>query len=365
MIIYYSMIIWIILVAIFANFRKSEYDLQEDGQIPMSYAIITFAYIIFWAGIRSGVADTAEYIRSFNAIPSSIADWENIKLSAKAPGFTWLQVFFKTFISENYHWFFMIIAIVQGVSVMKTFRRYSEEFFFSSLLFVLSLNFTWMLNGIRQFIPVTILFGCLPWLVEKKWLPFHLVVLFLSTIHFTALIMIPIYWIVTSPAWSKQVLISSAILVIFTLFSGAFTDLLEGVLSNTAYKGSTDQFANDDGVHPLRVIVAAIPAFLAFICRNQIEDDPNKGLLDILTNMSAICASLYLVGMVTSGILIGRLPIYCELYGYILLPYLFNHYFPELERRILYLVSLVGYGMWFYLQSEGLYYVSEITGLKL
>lgn len=45
--------------------------------------------------------------------------------------------------------------------------------------------------------------------------------------------------------------------------------------------------------------------------------------------MSIVSASIYLVSMFTSGIFIGRLPIYCSLYSYVLLPWEIKHLFNE------------------------------------
>lgn len=45
--------------------------------------------------------------------------------------------------------------------------------------------------------------------------------------------------------------------------------------------------------------------------------------------MSIVSAGIYLVSMFTSGIYIGRLPIYCSLYSYVLLPWEIKHLFNE------------------------------------
>lgn len=60
--------------------------------MPIAYAIIIFGYYIFWIGMRKYIADTTQYIYSFNAIPNDFSeawgeiDWDgkykNIKMLA-------------------------------------------------------------------------------------------------------------------------------------------------------------------------------------------------------------------------------------------------------------------------------------------
>ena len=74
------MIIWIVVLGIWnklvmqAQGETQRFtQKQRDYKVPMYLAILTFGYIIFWVGMRSGVADTKAYINSFNAYPSSLA----------------------------------------------------------------------------------------------------------------------------------------------------------------------------------------------------------------------------------------------------------------------------------------------------
>ena len=68
------MIVWIVVLGIWNKLVKQSQEKtqrfiqkQSDYKVPMYLAILTFGYIIFWVGMRSGVADTRAYINSFNA----------------------------------------------------------------------------------------------------------------------------------------------------------------------------------------------------------------------------------------------------------------------------------------------------------
>ena len=101
------------------------------------------------------------------------------------------------------------------------------------------------------------------------------------------------------------------------------------------------------GVNPIRVLVYSVPALLAFLLRRQIQerDDPR---IDLFVNMSIISAAIYLIGMVTSGIMIGRLPIYVSLYGYALLPYEFDCIPSKRKASILKVTAIALYVAYYY-----------------
>lgn len=361
MIIYYSMIGWIIFVYfLLKGFLKGE----QVRWVPMFFAILTFGYIIFWVGMRSGVADTAAYISGFRSYGTS---WQEIwefwqDPDAKAPGFATFNILFKRYISVDYHKWLMTIAIITGVPIAITLQKRSCNFFYSAFLFMVMLHYTWMLNGMRQFIVVAIMFLCSGWIVENKWLRYMIVLLLLSTVHYTALIMLPIYWIVKEKPWSSKVIFFILLVLGCAVFTEPFVDALEGALENTAYSGTTQQFAMDDGVNPLRVLVMCVPPAVAFWRRRELELRNNR-YINICVNMSVVAAGLYFIGIFTSGIMVGRLPIYFEVHNLILLPYLFDYCFNEKERTIMYMMCTIGYIIFFYLQSGNAYYVSDLTGL--
>ena len=365
MIIYHSMIAWIVVMAGLYTFAKQTDVIrgEKNDEVPLIFAVVTFGYIVFWSGMRSGVADTAVYIDMFEALEENIFNipqyWFN---DAKGPGFRTLGVLFKSLISDNYHMWFTFIATVSGVGIMYTLKKHSVNFFYSAFLFIVTLNFYWLLNGIRQFLVAAVLFGLSDWVIQRKTVPFMIAILLLSTIHSTVLIMIPIYFIVTGRPFGGKIIFFSVILIGCIVFLEPFTEILNTALAETNYSGAVEQFAQDDGVNPIRVLVMAIPSVIALMGRKQLEQLGNT-YINVCVNMSFVSAGLYFIGMFTSGILVGRLPIYFELYNMILLPFLIENIFNYRSSKFIYILCTIGYLGFYILQSGPLYYISEITGL--
>lgn len=375
MIIYWSMILWVPLIYfVYSMGHKEEvmltdYNIQQGIQkkIPLAYAIVVFGYFIFWIGMRKYVADTSAYIGMFQSVPSDFSTaWNQINWEGKNPGFDIFNIIFKCFISQDFQWWLMTIAIISGVCIMVVLRKYSCDFFFSSFLFMTLLTYTWMMNGMRQFICVAVLFLCCDWIKDGKFIRFLIAVLLMSTFHMTALLMIPIYFVARSKPWDKKIGLFIVGIILICIFAEPFFSGVDSALGNTAYAGATSQFEEDDGVNPLKFLFIAIPAVIAFWKRDVLRQYYEKNaLLPICINMSLIASALYFVGIFTSGILIGRLPIYAEVYDLILIPYLLNVCFSKTERSIIKPVYVLFLILFFYLLSNGMGYHSDITGYIL
>lgn len=371
MIIYNSMIVWIVVLGIWNKFVKQSQEKtqrfvqkQRDYKVPMYLAILTFGYIIFWVGMRSGVADTRAYISMFEGYPTSLATmlqyWDFSE--NKSPGFITFSILFKHFISTDYHVWLMTIAILSGIPIMLILRKRSKYFFYSSFLFMTGLIFFWMLNGMRQFWAASIVFLFSDWIEKRKTIPFILVVLIAATIHFTVLVMIPMYFVATAKPFGKKVILFLILLLIAVIFLEPFVGAMEDVLEGTAYAGSTAQFAEDDGVNPIRVLVMSVTPAIAF-CGRKVLEKKADDFINICINMSVICAGIYFLGIFTSGILVGRLPIYFEIYNLILIPYLLKECFTRESSKIMFALCTIGFLGFYYLQMKNSYYVSEFTGI--
>ncbi len=70
-----------------------------------------------------------------------------------------------------------------------------------------------------------ILFFAIQLVIKGKFIPYSIIVLFLYTFHASALIMIPIYFIVRAVAWSKR---TKIIILLAAIFFLGFNKLMPG-----------------------------------------------------------------------------------------------------------------------------------------
>lgn len=377
MTVYWFMMAWVILFGILAQVTSKKVCVGEylgeevyEARVHLFMAIVTFAVIVFFAGARSYVADTTAYIKMFNDYPLlQNAHGVIFAEGAREPGFRLFSILIKTFISDNYTVWLSIIAVISGICVMYPLYKYSCNFGVSAFLFMASCQFMWMFNGMRQFLAAAIIFSSTGLILKNKTLLYILIVCVLSTIHQSALLLIPMYFIAQGEPWNKRTLLFIGCIVLAMVFTSKFTNLLTDVVEQTDYASSVNEFkATDDGTSPIRILVESIPIIMAFFYRNKIKDKLTP-IIKLSINMSLIASGLYIISKIaSSGILLGRLPIYFSMYNLILLPWLLNNIFDKREKDLVYYIMVICYFVFFYYQMViawgGMEYFSQILNLK-
>ncbi len=352
---YLLILLWIGLCAFFARYVKvTKTELVccvEEERYHWLFAFIMFLPIILMAGFRDRwFADTSLYVYEYLKMPNTFSEIPSfLEQFSKDKGFSVLSILIKMIIGNNYRSYLIIIAAFQGAVVFSFFRKYSFHYVFSVFLFVVSTDYiSWMFNGIRQFLAVVIVLCATPFLLKKKWIPLLIVILLASTVHQSALIMIPIVLIAQGKAWNKKTLLFIGVVLIAILFLDVFTNVLDESLQNTQYKNVVKDYTewNDDGTNPIRVFVYAIPTIISLLGRKQIENS-GSSLVNICVNLSIISTGIYIVSIFTSGIFLGRLPIYISLFNYILLPWEINHIIPFKYKNV-FIVSIISMYIIFY-----------------
>lgn len=317
------------------------------------FAFIVFLPIFIMTVYGRVRADTWAYLSGFAALRTDAAGALAAIQTAKDPGFTVFGLIVKTIFGSNKTAYRFLIAVVHTVPLVLILRKYSENYVFSIFLFIaLGYHLGWMMNGLRQFMAVSIIFAATPWLIKQETVKTIPIILLAATFHKTALIFLPIMFIVRGPVWEKKTIAFSIAIVAGMVFISRYASVFDSVADSLGYSLTESKAGGDDGVNPLRVLVNAIPMLLSIVFRNDIRKD-NNPLINMCVNMSVITSGVYLIGMITSGIMIGRLPIYTSLYDLILMPYLIRRFNSQKMSQIIFLGSIALYVVYCYIQVGG------------
>ena len=315
---------------------------------------LAFPYWL-WAAGRRYFGDSWAYLTSFHKAPGSLQELGSyVMTSDKDKGFSALVVLIKALVGDSDILYFGVIAGIQILCLVYVYRKYSSSYWVSMFLFVASTDYlSWMQNGMRQFLACALIFAGFTWMVQKKYLPLILLILLASTIHGSALIMLPIVFLVQGKAMSKRTVFTVAAMLLIVLSIDKFTPLLGELLADTQYSDmmGNEIWASDDGTNVIRVLVYSVPALLAIAGRHYIwqEDDP---VINLSVNCSLITMGLYAIAAVSSGIYIGRLPIYTTLMGYISLPWILDHMFTKGSAQFMKVMMVLGFLAFFYFQMH-------------
>ena len=352
------LLLWIFAVAyIYILIPVQNYEFVcgvRVKRVKWFFAFLLFVPVIFMVATRpNSIGDTYAYEQFFSNLPNSLIQLlRYVPTVSKDRGFSLLSGIIKIIFGESTVIYFLILAIVQSISLIYVYRKYSVNYWISMFLFIASTDYlSWMYNGVRQFTAVAIIFAATPLILKKKWIFLIPIIFLASTIHGSALLMLPIVFIVQGRAWNKKTVLLILICVIIFAFADQFTNSLEILLSDTQYTNvvSDWQEMNDNGTNLVRVLVYSVPALLSFFARKKISYI-NNPVINLSTNMSIISAAIYLISAGTSGVFLGRLPIYTSLYGYLLLPYLLNEMFTKNSSKLMYIIMIFAYLLFYYYQ---------------
>lgn len=338
------------------RFYREEYNEligEYSWHVKPLFAFIVMVPVIWMAMNRRYVGDTEMYINTFMNMPeitSISAAIEYFSTRMKDGGYYTFVALLKTIFGDNFRLYLLTMALIHACSVVFLYRKYTYSIIFPLFLFIASTDYiSWMFNGMRQFTAVCIVLMATPFMLKRKIVPAIAIILFASLFHQTALLMIPIFLIAGGESWNKKTMFFIFAVLVAIVFVDRFTGILDFALSDTQYKNVVSDYTawGDDGTNPIRVLVYSIPALLSFVYRNKIIEESNP-IYNFCTNMSIISMGLYLLSMATSGIFIGRLPIYASLYSYILLPWEIDTFFGN-NRDFVKNVAILGYiGFYFF-----------------
>lgn len=338
--------------------QKYEYVLgKKEIRWNVLPAILMVVPYIVWAGFRTDIfGDTAVYRQNFINAPNTFNQiFQYVSEFDKDKGFRVITAFIKVVFGNSDIFYFILLATIQMLIIAFIYRKYSCNYWLSIFLFIASTDYmSFAHNGLRQFMAVTIMMVGFPLLLKKKYVPLIILILLAATMHASALLMLPIVFIVQGKAWNKRTLICLIFTVIAIIFVDQFTNILDDALVNTQYSNMVTDWIEweDDGTNPIRVFIYCIPMILSLLGMKWIKNS-NDPIVHILTNFSIITAAFGLVSMVTSGIFIGRLIIYGSIYSTsLLLPWEIEQIFTKNSARVVNGLMIIGYLGFYYYQMH-------------
>ena len=222
-------------------------------------------------------------------------------------------------INKNPQFIMFIMSCINIIPVVIMLKNKSNNFVISIYLYITMMLYYSAFNGIRQWIASVLLFCSLKYVIRKNLKKYIICVIIATTIHISALIMLPVYFIVNFKPFGKKFMLVIGIFIIlsFTLIPilSNFSILAQG----TKYEAYTTQSAEDDGVNIFRVLVASIPVLISFFWYSKLKaENENR----ILINYSVLNVLIWILALTNTYM--ARFTMYFELYNLLLYPKIIN-----------------------------------------
>ena len=320
---------------------------------PLLIFLFGFA-IIFVASFREGFVDTRVYKHLYSLAG---VEWENAfndVLPIKDRGFSLMMIFLNQ-ISPDPQLLVIVTSVITFAIYIHTIRTYANDLPFSLFLFFI-LTFLSSINGIRQVLAGAILTLALPWIRDKKTIPYILLVLLLSTLHASILVMIPLYFVISGKRMNGGMWVF-LFAVVFCFFEPDTTYRVMGViLEDSVY---VDYLENESQMGVMRFLVALVPAVLAIlysVVQAQNKDGEQKSgknylsqrMTDVLINMEIVNFGFVALGM--KMVYFARISLYFSTVLPLLLPVMIDGIFEERSAKVVKTLATVLYFVYYLYQ---------------
>ena len=345
-------------VTIFAMFmavlshRFSDYD-PIKGEYRHKERLFYFAMsvaMILFAGLRTYYNDTYTYLvgyRQLEADPERYRNLEGLKLGDN-PGFIFLQGILLE-MGASSQTFLMAFAIFTYGTYLWFFRKYSCNIWMTILMFFSIAGFTFALGAMKQCTAMAICLIATDRAINRKYIPFVVLVLLASLIHPYALMYLIVPFLFFRP-WSKYTLI---MLIVFGAIGFGMESLIGTLLNVTDMLGESYNAASfvGEGVNPLRLLTVAVPSVLAFISADQIRENNERDKY-LITNLTMLNAEIMFVALFGTANYFARLANYFVPFQALSIPWLLKM-FDQRSRKTVTLLAVIGYTL-FFIYSQGI-----------
>ena len=341
------------------------------------YMMLAVVWMAAFAFLRTAYNDTGAYINSYQAAQSlsegfasgEYLDWIENPLS----------IFYRDLmrsITDNYHIYFLFPAMLLSVGVVKLCKYHSANPAMSLMLyFCLGTYVMLNLAAFKQGIAMGILLLALPFALQKRYVPYVILVMIATLFHFYAIVYLLVPLLFGKP-WGRTtwIMVAAAVVTLMTYEStlGALMVQVEEMGGDIA----AEELFDGNSINMLRVVVYWVPGLLALIFRRYViyDSDPMENLI---VNLSVLCACILTIGLAEGANLYGRMAGYFEIYLALSVPLLINRIFTRDSAR---LVSLAASGLFLgyflyeftiakpfgdeYRAITGLQFIMELVGLR-
>ncbi len=320
--VYYLTILWVAITALFSQEAKrievKDKTLSPNlfDKIPLSsfFIFLSFLGLFLVAGLRWRVGtDYWQYASlywSYSRVP--INELFRLKLSNIGSfGIRTISIISRYTYDDSATMFFLVSLVTIGLCVFHIART-SKTFLYSILLFIFIGSWHGSFNGIRQYMAMAVIFAGSGFIIERKFWKYAIVVFLASLCHTSALVMLPVYFIVRRKVDYKQwfLLVAIGIIMISSydiLFKVSAIILDKQMISTNPYMTKR--------VNILRVAISWAPLAIYYMVRRVYGKDTES---NFYINMLLVNAILR-VGTMNSAYLM-RIASYTGIFSSLAIP---------------------------------------------
>lgn len=306
------------------------------------FMIVVIVWMTCFSFLRTSYNDTWNYIFAWNNSNGARAFLESgglLDLTGNPLSNLWRDISHD--ISDNYHIYFLLPALLSSFAVVKLLKRYSVDPAFSMLIFFSLGTYITYVAALKQCFAIFFLLLSIPYAIDRKYIRFYLLV-FLAILFHTHAFMFAIVPLLFGKPWGK----TSIGFLLAAFFSMATYDatlgaFMEYAQSIGALVAEIEVFDNNP-INILRVIVYWVPALLALAFRKRLFSNSTR-TENLFVNMSMVSAFILMIGLIQAANLFARMAAYFEIATAISLPWMIKKLFTKRSAQFVSVCAAVLY----------------------
>ena len=306
------------------------------------FMIAVIVWMTCFSFLRTSYNDTWNYIFAWNNSDGARAFLESgglLDLTGNPLSNLWRDISHD--ISDNYHIYFLLPALLSSFAVVKLFKKYSVNPALSMLVFFSLGTYIVYIAALKQCFAIFFLLLSIPYAEEKKYVRFYLLVAIAILFHTHAFMFLILPLLFGRP-WG----IITYLGLLATIFAMLTYDRTLGAFMEYAQSigALVDEGEVFDGhqINLMRVAVYWIPPILAFVFRKHLFRGSSRRE-NLFVNMSIVCAMILTIGTVQAANLFARMAAYFEIATAIALPWMIKRLFTKRSAQFITICAAVLY----------------------
>lgn len=306
------------------------------------FMIVVIVWMTCFSFLRTSYNDTWNYIFAWNNSDGARAFLESgglLDLTGNPLSNLWRDISHD--ISDNYHIYFLLPALLSSFAVVKLFKKYSVNPAFSMLIFFSLGTYIVYVAALKQCFAIFFLLLSIPYAEEKKYVRFYLLVAIAILFHTHAFMFLILPLLFGRP-WGSITYLG----LLATIFAMLTYDRTLGAFMEYAQSigALVDEGEVFDGhqINLIRVAVYWIPSILAFAFRKHLFRESSRSE-NLFVNMSTVCAMILTIGTVQAANLFARMAAYFEIATAISLPWMIKKLFTKRSAQFITICASVLY----------------------
>lgn len=268
-------------------------------------------------------------------------------LDNKEIGFK-LLIYVLSLISDNSQILIFICALITNVLILLTLYKYSKHFTFSLFLYITLGMYFSSFNIMRQYLAIAICFWAIRYVLNRKFIKYLLCILIASSIHISALILIPMYFLVNLKILEKKYFLVLGVSILIAISFDKVMEIWGNISDENLYSNYVAwYFSEQVGVNIIRIIVNILPVIFMLILRKSFINNRNNSKF---LYYSIVSTGILIISY--NFIYVARLAAYFGIFNTIMIPELINSLKNRKTKNIIFMLVIIFYILWGFIDNS-------------